>query len=164
MMYTLAIFVLVLSILRTGATQQLATAEEWWHSVCRGERLDQAMMWPSPYADSYLQPINSPWDGYMYKELAQWGYVEFGRSQMCDFDTFWGLDEAFKGLGMDPQSTQRNGPNICTQVSHGDPQKLRPDGSFWKLSEQTYTAPGGRINRVCSLRMHKPILLTWILR
>ncbi|EDU42564.1 conserved hypothetical protein [Pyrenophora tritici-repentis Pt-1C-BFP] len=96
----------------------------------------------------YAAPINSPWDGNMYRELAQWGYTESERSQMCDFDAFWGLDKAFEGIRMDPRSTQRQGPNKCFHVGHGDPHKTRPDGSHWQLSEQTYVAPGGRVNRV----------------
>lgn len=133
-----------------AVAQQLPTHDAWWYSVCRGSRLSQAMVWSPPYANDYLDPIDSPWDGVMHQELAQWGYMESERSQLCDFGTFWGLGRAFGSLGIDPRSNFNHGPNRCFRVSHGDPTRKRPDSRSWPLSEQTYISPHGRSNRVSS--------------
>lgn len=127
--------------------QQLPTHDEWWYSVCRGSRLNQAMVWSPPHANDFLDPIDSPWDGVMHQELAQWGYTESERSQLCDYGTFWGLGSAFGSLGIDPRSNFNHGPNRCFRVSHGDTTRKRPDGRSWPLSEQTYISPDGRSNR-----------------
>jgi hypothetical protein len=108
--------------------QRLATNEEWWHSACRGGRLVQAMVWSSPHANEFLDPISSPWDGTMHQELAQWGYSESEKPQLCEFDTYWGLGRAFRGLGIDTRSNFNHGPNRCFHISHGDPTLKRPDG------------------------------------
>ncbi|CAG5159500.1 uncharacterized protein ALTATR162_LOCUS5613 [Alternaria atra] len=131
-----------------AVAQQLPTRDAWWYSVCRGSRLSQAMVWSPPYATDYLDPIDSPWDGVMHQEFAQWGYMESERSQLCDFGTFWGLGRAFGSLGIDPRSNFNHGPNRCFRISHGDPTRKRPDGRSWPLSEQTYISPNGRSNRV----------------
>jgi hypothetical protein len=129
--------------------QQLPAQDEWWYSVCRGSRLTQAMVWSPPHANDFLDPINSPWDGVMHEELAEWGYAESERSQLCDFGTFWGLGRAFGALAIDPQSNFNHGPNRCFRVSHGDATRRRPDGRTWPLSEQTYISPdGGRKGQV----------------
>jgi hypothetical protein len=146
----IVICLVAFSIINLGFAQCLPTEEEWWTSVCRGERLDQAMTWLPPQADNYLQPINSLFDGVMRKDLTKWGYTQAEMSQMCDFDTFWGLQKAFSSLGMDARSNDNHGPNRCFHVSNGDPMKRYPNGAPWALSDQTYTAPGGRVHKVCS--------------
>jgi hypothetical protein len=128
--------------------QRLATNEEWWHSACRGGRLVQAMVWSPPHANEFLDPISSPWDGTMHRELAQWGYSESEKPQLCELDTYWGLGSVFRSLGIDPRSNFNHGPNRCFHVSHGNPMLKRPDGRAWPLSEQIYIAPDGWKNRV----------------
>jgi hypothetical protein len=148
----LKIYLLAFSLINLG----IAWDEAWWIAVCRGSRFDQATRWSSPYTDNYVQPVNSPFDGDMREDLTKWGYTQSENSQFCDFDTFWGLGKAFSGLGMDARSNNRYGPNRCYQVGHGDPMKKYPNGASWPLSEQTYTAPGGRVNRV-SMLIRAPI-------
>jgi hypothetical protein len=117
------------------------------HMMNGGIRSVVAMVWSPPYANDFLDPIDSPWDGVMHQELAQWGYTESERSQLCDYGTFWGLGRAFGSLGIDPRSNFNHGPNRCFRVSHGDTTRKRPDGRSWPLSEQTYISPDGRSNR-----------------
>ncbi|KAH6881665.1 hypothetical protein BKA58DRAFT_371966 [Alternaria rosae] len=80
----LAFFLIFLIVNNGAAAQRLATPEEWWHWACRGGRLVQAMVWPAPHANEFLDPISSPWDGNMAYELAQWGYSVSERPQLCE--------------------------------------------------------------------------------
>ncbi|KAH7396084.1 hypothetical protein BKA66DRAFT_484836, partial [Pyrenochaeta sp. MPI-SDFR-AT-0127] len=77
------------------------------------------MRWSEPQANSFLEPLHSPWDGNLIKEFALWGYTESFHSILCDFDETWNLDVAFRGLGIDPRSTARGGSNQCFVVQHG---------------------------------------------
>jgi len=122
--------------------QQLPTEEQWWSAVCRGERLDQAMTWPDPQANAYIEPLHSPWDGNLTTELFEWGYTEFETEQICNFDAFWGLAGVFQSLGIDSKSGMEGEWNSCFGVSHGDAQLRKLDGSVWPLREQIYSVDG----------------------
>lgn len=131
---------------------------EWWSAVCRGTKLYAAMQLPESIASTYLQPIRSPWDGGLYQELAEWGYTESARGQLCEFDNYWHMEHIFKHYQMNPKPWYLGGDNTCFDVRHGDSQKERPNGEPMPIAEQTYVV-GGKQYRVQCLDMHIPLTL-----
>jgi hypothetical protein len=117
-----------------------------WKSICRGTRLHSAMSFSAPQAASFIQPLDSPWDGTLTNELTEWGYTEYARHQLCDFDEYWHMAPLFWFYRMDPRPVYRGGVNRCFDVGHGDPMRRR-DGKVVPVREQRYVR-GGKTYRV----------------
>ncbi|KAH7091636.1 hypothetical protein FB567DRAFT_436058 [Paraphoma chrysanthemicola] len=122
--------------------------EAWEKAVCRGGKLHMAMCSDSTKAATFLQPVNSPWDGDLINELEKWGYSdnsEFIEEDDCNFDSEdQPLGRAFDELDIDPEPSERDGPNHCFELIHADGPKVKrlPNNQMPKPVDQRYEVDG----------------------
>jgi hypothetical protein len=124
----------------------------WNKSVCKGQMLVLAMGLDSPEAGKICQPITSPWDGTLERELAIWGYSDAGDEKSlegwCDMgESDRGLQDMLKELGADDRDSMKGGDNICHSVQHMNGAAIEKDGSGKipdEASEQYYKVNGRR--------------------
>lgn len=131
-------------------------------AVCRGLRLSKAMQLPASSAAQFLNPIDSPIDGNMFRDyLFHWGYSETDEeSNLCDFDEHHHLETAFTALGWDPRSKTRGGPNECHHTKHrvsyasdvpDDKKTPIRDQVYW-ADDKKYRVSSLPLTHSCSLR------------
>ncbi len=117
---------------------------EYTKAVCKGGKLLQAMKLSAPDAGNYITPVDSPWDGTLVNELAEWGYAETSRNDYCDLsDPFFGMATALDALGVNGWSvTTPGGQNQCYEIDHSLPGNKQP------VEQQTYTV-NGQVYKAC---------------
>ena len=133
-----------LALVSRGSTKPVytyTTKEEWEKTVDRGRRLDLAMRLSTPEGSSYINPIQSPWDGTLVREMKKWGYRdgynEEHNSHECDFaDRVPRLVPVFEDLKMNAMSKEEGGDNQCFYFQHGERYDEAPP------EERTYTVDG----------------------
>lgn len=145
MKFLLLLFIATCSLVPLVATREAVDDPDvYTKAVCRGGKLLQAMKLSAPDAGNFITPVDSPWDGTLVNELAEWGYAEMTRNDYCDLsDPFFGMAVALDALDVNGWSvTTPGGQNQCYQIDHMQP------GSRLPVDQQTYTV-NGQVYKVC---------------
>ena len=122
-----------------------------WHAAkCKGAKLLFGTTQNAPEAARFVNPINSPWDGEMRHELAEWGW----KDGVSDPDTECNVDFLKTILGYLRTTTGSHlygGPNYCFSVKHCDSDAILKDenGNMPPRNDQYYDY-NGRLYRVSS--------------
>jgi hypothetical protein len=131
---------------------------DWDKSVCRGHKLLLAMTRDASQGTRYINPLFTPWDGDLEKEMEQWGWDNWQEHKgWCNFKDN-GLSPALKALGISDQHVDDKGDNQCWVANHLDgPGVLDPDDpddiddsddEMLAMDDQYYMDPNGQRKRV----------------
>lgn len=98
----------------------LTTDQLWEKYVCRGKKLQLASFHDREEAAQFASPIDSRFDSTMEWDLARWGYMEYHDQVAQNCHLQFDIPQPLKDLGINPQGSDRGGPNHCFMFQHWD--------------------------------------------
>ncbi|CAN9087904.1 unnamed protein product [Alternaria alternata] len=131
---------------------------DWDKSVCRGRKLLLAMTRDASQGTRYINPLFTPWDGDLEKEMVEWGWDNWQEHKgWCNFKDN-GLSPALKALGISDQHVDDKGDNQCWVANHfdgpgvlfnpDDPDDIDDsDDEMLAMDDQYYMDPNGQRKR-----------------
>jgi hypothetical protein len=130
----------------------------WDKAVCRGRNILKAMLLDEEDSSEMLKwpYTQSPWDGELVAELAEWGYSERKYTDSeCDFSNHYFFGKALEELNIDPKPADLGGPTQCFHLRHynGPTVERDQDGDLPPIREQTYKV-NQKTYRVSSIYIH----------
>ncbi|CAI9628672.1 unnamed protein product [Alternaria burnsii] len=106
----------------------------------------------------YINPLSTPWDGDLEKEMVEWGWDNWQEHKgWCNFKEN-GLSPALKALGISDQHVDDKGDNQCWVANHfdgpgvlfnpDDPEYIDDsDDEMLAMDDQYYMDPNGQRKR-----------------
>ena len=134
---------------KVAAFDNPADQQLWQKSICRGQRLFLAMTFDLPEAGRICQPIISPWDGTLERELTTWGYSDISGDIEHEFDCDMspdknGIEDMLEEINANPNDSRHGGDNICHALQHRDGTVVERDeiGNLPDEEDQYYNVNG----------------------
>jgi len=149
-----SIFVFHNKTVKAAAFDNPADQQLWKKSICRGQRLLLATTFDLPEAGRICQPIISPWDGTLERELTTWGYSDISDNIEHEFDCDMnpdknGIEDMLAEINADPNDSRHGGDNICHVLQHRDGTAVeRDENGHLPDEEDQYYNVNGREYRV----------------
>jgi len=134
---------------KAAAFDNPADRQLWEKSICRGQRLFLAMTFDLPEAGRICQPIISPWDGTLERELITWGYSDISDDIEHEFDCDMspdknGIEDMLDEINAYSNDSRHGGDNICHALQHRDGTAVERDenGNLPDEEDQHYNVNG----------------------